>query len=313
MELWTREIQTNEQGKILMDQFMLDEDYNVPEAKRDVRRIVGSEAKTVIENVSWVENYVKVMGKIEFHVLYVGEGLEPVLSILEGKIPFEEMVYAEKSEGIYDVKMARVDLQCSMINSRKLRMKAIVEIELEEQKEGRASIPLDVESSEKLYKKKVKKDILTLYAKRKDTYRIKEEILLSGTKEAIGTVLWTDIQNRKLNTKLEMDEFALTGELQIFCFYESPDGKIDWIEQTVPYQGRIECNGVEPTMYHQVQADLEDVYIDVRMDEDGEMRAIGIEGTLKLAIAIYDEVELEILEDLYSLEKFCKIETKAVT
>ena len=88
MELWTREIQTNEQGKTLMDQFMLDEDYNVPEAKRDVRRIVGSESKPVVENVTWVENYVKVTGKIEFHVLYVGEGLDPVLSTLEGKITF---------------------------------------------------------------------------------------------------------------------------------------------------------------------------------------------------------------------------------
>ncbi len=312
MELWTREIQTNEQGKILMDQFVLDEDYNVPDAKRDVKRIVGSEAKPVVENVTWVENYVKVTGKIEFHILYVGEGLEPTLSTLEGKFPFEEMVYAEKNDGTYDVKMMRVDLLASMINSRKLRMKAVVEMELEEQKEGRESIPLDVESEEKLYKKKTKKDILTLYAKRKDTYRIKEEVTLPGTKETIGAVLWTDIQNRKLNTKLEMDEFVLNGELQVFCFYESPDGKIDWMEQTVSYQGRIECHGAEPSMYHQVQSDLEEVYIDIRMDEDGETRIIGIEGTLKLAIAIYEEIEIELLEDVYSLEKHCEIETKEV-
>ena len=67
------------------------------------------------------------------------------------------------------------------------------------------------------YKIKLKKDILTLYVKRKDTYRIKEEVTLPGTKETIGTMLWTDIQNRKLNTKLEMDEFVLQGEIQVFC------------------------------------------------------------------------------------------------
>ncbi len=312
MELWTREIQTNEQGKILMDQFVLDEDYNVPDSKRDVKRIIGREAKPIVENITWVENYVRITGKIEFHILYVGEGAEPVLAILEGKLPFEEMVYAENGDSVYDVKMMRADLQATMINSRKLRLKAIVELELEEQKEGRETIPLDVNSEEKLYKKKAQKDILTLYAKRKDTYRIKEEIVLPGTKETIGTVLWTDIQNRKLNTKLEEDEFVLTGELQVFCFYESPDGKIDWLEQTVSYQGRIECQGAESAMYHQVQADLEDVYIDVRMDEDGEMRTLGVEGTMKLCITIYEEEKIEMLEDIYSLENNCQIETKEV-
>ena len=133
MELWTREIQTNAQGKIRLDQFVLDEDYNVPDSKRDMQRIIASEAKPIIENVMRVENYVKVNGKLEFQILYVGEGLEPALSSLEGKLPFEEMVYTEAGEDMYDVKMVRVDLRANMIHSRKLRLKAIVELELEEQ------------------------------------------------------------------------------------------------------------------------------------------------------------------------------------
>lgn len=312
MELWTKEIQTNEQGRILVDQFVLDEDYNVPDAKRDVQRIIASEAKVLIENVNWVENYVKVSGKLEFHILYVGEGLEPAVSSLEGKIPFEEMVYAEKTDGIYDVKMMRADLQASMIHSRKLRLKAIVEMEVEEQKESTETIPLDIECKVKLFKKKEKKELLSLFAKKRDTYRIKEEVILPGTKETIGTLLWTDVQNRKLNTKLEMDELLLTGEMQVFCFYESPDGKIDWTSQTVSYQGRIPCQGAEATMYHQVQADLDDVYTDIRMDEDGEMRIIGVEGTLKILLTIYEEEMPEILEDVYSLEKMCDLKIKEV-
>ena len=312
MELWTREIQTNAQGKIRVDQFVLDEDYNVPDSKGDMQRIIASEAKPIVENVVRVENYVRVSGKLEFQILYVGEGLEPSLSSLEGKLPFEEMVYTEMGEEMYEVKMVRADLRASMIHSRKLRLKALVELELEEQKECSESIPLDVESDIPLYKKTGKKDLLTLFAKRKDTYRIKEEITLPGTKETIGCLLWTDIQNRKLNTKLEMDEFVLQGELQVFCFYESPDGKMDWIEQTVSYQGRIPCQGAEESMYHQVQADLEEVTTELRMDEDGEQRIIGIEATMKILLTVYQEENFEILEDLYSLEKQCSLSSKEV-
>ena len=310
MELRTKEILTNERGRIILDQFVLDEDVNVPDSKRDMKRIIASEARLRIEEVKPVENYVKVTGKVEYQVLYVGEGIEAVICSLEGKLPFEEMVYIEEKDGNFDVKLVRVDANAYMIHSRKLRLKAIVELEVKHQREMVEEIPLDIEETEKLYKKKQETEILLLHSKKKDMYRIKEEITLPGTKENIGSMLWSDISNRKLDTKLEVDDFVLSGELLVFCFYESPDGKLDWIEQAVPYQGRITCRGVDETMYHQVQAELEEAHVDVRMDEDGEMRVIGVEGTMRLILTIYYEEKVELLEDVYSLEKQCKLETK---
>ena len=311
MDLWTKEVQINEQGKLILDQFVIDEDMNVPDSKRDVARIIASKADVKLDEVRPIENYVRIKGKLEIQVLYVGEGLESTVSSMEGRIPFEEMVYIEEKQGTYEVKAVRVDLQVTMIHSRKLRIKALMEIEVVSQKERVDEIPLDIEG-EHFFKKKSARKMLMLQEKKKDTYRIKEEIVFPGTKETIGTLLWIDIQNRKLDTKLEMDELLLSGELLVFCFYESPDGKVDWFEQAVPYQGHISCNGIEPTMYHEIQADLEEVYTDVRMDEDGEMRVIGVEGTLKLHITIYKEERLEVLEDVYSLEKQCRLETKEV-
>ena len=85
---------------------------------------------------------------------------------------------------------------------------------------------------------------------------------------------------------------------------------MDWIEQTIPYEGRVECYGAEESMYHHLNVNLEDINVDVRMDEDGEMRTLGIEGTLELKMAVYQEETVDFLEDVYSLEQHCKIETK---
>ena len=117
--------------------------------------------------------------------------------------------------------------------------------------------------------------------------------------------MWTEVNSRKLDTRLEADELKLQGELLLFCFYESLDGKTDWIEQTIPYEGRIECYGVQDNMYHQIYPELTDVNIDVRMDEDGEMRLIGVEATLEVRLIIYEEEQVDILSDIYSLEQAC--------
>ena len=50
---------------------------------------------------------------------------------------------------------------------------------------------------------------------------------------------------------------------------------------------------------------LEDTLVDIRMDEDGEMRILGIEGTLLLRMNFYEEQEMELLEDIYSLQEQC--------
>lgn len=313
MEVITKQIETNRVERRLTNQFMLDEDFNVPDSKNDVEKIVMSDGHVRIDEVKPVENYLRVQGKVEFQVLYVAEGFEPTFSCLEGKIPFVEMVYTEDGgDKNLDIKSVRVELNTNMVHSRKLRIKAMVELELESQKQNVEEIPTDVEADGKIFRRQEKMDLLKLHTSKKDTYRIKEELVLPGTKETIGVMLWNDIVNRKLDTKLAVDELQLSGELLAFCFYESPDGKIDWIEQTVPYQGRVECYGVDETMYHHVQANLEEVHADIRVDEDGEMRIVGIEGTLQVCIAVYEEEQVEILEDMYSLENTCVLETKDV-
>ena len=307
MEIMKREIQRKQTGKSVIDQFVMDEDYNVPDSKRDVERIIVTEGKVKIEEVKPVENYLRVIGKLKFQILYVGEGIEPTLCSLEGELPFEEMVYTDELDSTYEIKSTRVEMQAMMIHSRKLRFKTMIELEVISQKLVTEEIPIDVESNVKIYKKKIPMDLLKLEMSKNDMYRIREEITLSGTKETIGAILWTDVSNRKLDTKLGTDELEISGELLVFCFYESPEGKIDWLEQIVPYHGNVECYGAEVNMYHQMNTELEDIMIEARMDEDGEMRVLGVEGTLKMHIEIYEEEKMEALKDVYSLEKQCKL------
>lgn len=310
MEFIKKQIRINRMEKGVSDQFFVDDDYNVPDAKRDVSKIVMSKGEAKVEEIKPLENYVKVTGNVYFQILYVTEEGETKLASLEGKCPFEEMVYVDTGveDGAYTIRSLRTEFTASMIHSRKLNIKAMVELEIGKEVAEDISITTGIESEHTLYKKKKEYQLLQLHTGKRDTYRIKEEVLLSGTKENMGILLWTDISNRKLDTKLEEDTLQLTGELSVFCLYESPEGKVDWIEQSVSYEGQVNCSGVNSSMYHYVTANLEEINVDMRSDEDGEMRSIGIEGTLDLRIAIYEEENVEVLEDVYSLQKECHLQ-----
>ena len=64
MELIRKPIHYTKEGKRTFDQFYLDEDYNVPDAKDDVQRIIQGNARVKTEEIRLVENYVRITGKV---------------------------------------------------------------------------------------------------------------------------------------------------------------------------------------------------------------------------------------------------------
>ena len=83
MEYVTKQMQTYRTGKTITDQFYIDDDYNVPDAKSDVKRVILGEGTLAVEDMKIVENYIRVAGKLNFKVLYVTDEGETRLSCLE--------------------------------------------------------------------------------------------------------------------------------------------------------------------------------------------------------------------------------------
>ena len=118
-------------GRRIVDQFYLDEDFNVPDAKDDVLKIIYGKAEIHIDDVKTVESYLRVSGRLYFHVLYSPSRMEPRLDMLEGNFPFEEMVYLDgETGGNYFVSSSRVEFMPSLVHSRKLGIRAMVELEI---------------------------------------------------------------------------------------------------------------------------------------------------------------------------------------
>ena len=311
MELIRRPIHYTQEGKSIFDQFYLDGDYNVPEQKEDVQRIIHGTAELKAEDIRPVENYVRVTGKVYFKILYMSASGDPRPAAIEGSMPFEEMVYAQ-SDGneTFFLRNVRTEFTASVVHSRKLSLRIMAEMEVGREWIRDEELTEDVESDIPVYRKTQKMNLLRLAVSRKDTYRIKEEFNIPGTKERIGQVLLTDLSVRRLDIRMGQDEVLLRGELEVFCMYLSAEEKADWISQSVPFEGRILCDGVTESMFYHIQHTLEDTLTDVRLDEDGEMRVLGIEATLALRMNIFEEEETEVLKDLYSLEQQCVFDTK---
>ena len=109
MEFMKKQMHVNCMEKGITDQFFVDDDYNVPDAKRDISKIVMSKGTAKVEEMKPLENYIRVTGNVYFQILYVTEEGETKLTSLEGngicgKRCRGRYIYSEESShGVYRI------------------------------------------------------------------------------------------------------------------------------------------------------------------------------------------------------------------
>ena len=190
MELETRRIRGLEMKKTVVDQFYIDEEFNVPDSKEDVRRILLGKGEVRIEDTSRAEAYVKVSGKIFYRIVYLPDHAEPLPTFLEGSLPFEEMIYleeeGEEGQELQQIRVSRLEFTPGLIHSRKLSLRVMVELQVFRDLMKEEELTVGVPEDQNLCCKKKAGSVLELKVSQKDRYRIKEEMKLPKTKENIG-------------------------------------------------------------------------------------------------------------------------------
>jgi len=288
-------------------QLTLDDDFNVPDVKPDIDKIIKEQGEVRITDIKAMNGKLLVKGALRFNVLYLnGEDQRPVHNIA-GEIPFDEVINMDLTCADDDptVKWELEDLSTGMINSRKLSVKSIVQLNVSVEELYDEETAVMVEGSEDVQYMNKKIEITDVGVKRKDTFRIKDEILLPANKGNISTLLYHDIGLNNVEVRLLEDRFSIKGEIPVFILYTSEDEEnpMEYYETEIPFGGVIECNGCNEDMIEDILFRISDKFIEIKADEDGEERAFDIEVILDMDIKVYKIEEPEILCDIYSPSK----------
>lgn len=309
MKLITQKVHMNKCNCRETKQITLDRDFNVPDARPDALQIMKEQGEIQIEEVHMVEGKASVKGELKFQILYAVEGDLPV-SEMSGSIPFDELIplsCADQGDEL-TVHAEIGDLRSELINSRKLGMKAIVNLEVSAGTVCDGEGAVDIEEDADIYTKKKMLEVSRLVFSKKDTLRVRDEWKIPGTKDAIGHILYSDIQMGEMNARIEEEQLRVEGQAQIFIIYlsDGEEPELNFFENTLPIEGQIECHGCDSGMVAQVITGIHSRDLEVKEDEDGESRVLDAELVVDFDIKVYGQEQLELLTDFYSPKVKCK-------
>lgn len=304
MEIVRKNISMNHICGRSQTQITLDDDFIVPDSKPDILKRIADCGEVIIEGMKAGDGRASVNGKMQFSLLYQADKTGGAPDCMEGSIDFGETVGMDGLSAGDTLKCTAKleDLSISLINGRKISVSAIVSLELYGENTYMSSAAVDIESGDICCLKK-NIGMLSLVENKRDILRVREQCELSANKPNAGNILWSVPELRNVETKAAADELIVRGEIHLFAMYfpEDDDENIQYVEETLPFTGKLPLAGADERMVADVLVVPAQKQVAVKPDYDVEPRILEAELVLDLDIKLYEEQNISLMTDVYSV------------
>ena len=281
MELTKNRITTTNLKAAKYMEFTVDDDFNVPDAKGDIDRLIASKGQISVEDIDVMENRVRITGIVNYAILYQTDRENDVFESQEGDLPFEEIINSDGLEPGDKVSIQGLleDLYVTVINSRKYEVRGLVGIKVWACQQVTAEGATGIANGSGIECMTEKVCFTNVVASSKDIMKIKE-----------------------LDSKATDVGVHIRGRMDVFVIYKPEDelAPVQYMNATREFQDTISCDGIDEDMI------LDDIIsvgrgsVTVRADDDGEDRVLQIESSLNVDIKVYEDVEADLLKDMFS-------------
>ncbi len=314
MELIKRNIHMDRLKCKASIQITLEDDINISDSRPDALKLIMDRGNVVIEEVRVTDDHVGVKGRLKVHLLYLAEGQKAKVSAMEGEIPFDEQIYMEgvrNGDGV-SVSWEIEDLSTGLINSRKFSAQSVLLLKTVCEEICDEETAIDISGTEPVEFRRKSLSIASMAMKKKDIFRMKEEVEIPGSFPNIFSMIWWEVEPTEVEFKMLDDKISVQGEIRAFFLYtgEGEEEEICHYETVLPFAGSLGCDGAREGMIPEIRYLAETKEVVVRPDFDGEERVITFELCLNMDICAYEEEQVDILSDVYGVVQETSVQEK---
>ncbi len=281
----------------------LDDDFILDDVKPDIRTKIKERGDVIIEKVKGMEGRVGISGRLKYQLLYnTDNGCE----CMEGEVPFEEVIAIEGVTAQALVKCLGFleDISIHVVHSRKISVKALIKlnISIKSMYGNETVLRMEMENLQTRYRRI---NAMRLVASQKDIFRIRESITMPTVNDSVGKILWYELEPESMEFRMRDNELMIKGELAVFCIYtsEQMENNINFHTEKIPFTGKISLNDSIENAYPDISVSISEKNLNVRADNNGEMRMLDAEVIIDMDIKAYGEENCEVLADAYSPSK----------
>lgn len=291
----------------------IEQDILVPDTKPDVMKIIKVDNNVYVTSKEVMDSSIRVTGQISYFVIYIST---------DGQIRGVNMSYPFVK--VIDDKSIKKDMKVRIIptvkniiyslpNERKIAVKTEALFRYKLSEIGEIEILSRIEECNSLECKMSKDSFFNIVEYKSDVFEAREDIMLPEGLPGANEIL--RVSNNIVNTeyKVSYNKILVKGEIKTDIVYTSitDNNEIYNYETNIPFTGMLEFSNISDNSKFDLNYSLRN--FEITLDTSNETgRMITVSADVDVDAILYEEKEIEYIEDFYSIEDNLEYESNGI-
>ena len=276
----------------------LKQDFIVPDSKPDIFSILDGNFYIYFSKINLQSGILKSYGNIEAYLTYLSSEEETIglKTIFNFDDVVEDISISEKMNLQYEIEINKKEIK--IINERKITIMITLQIIYDFYKVEEFELFNDFNQIEgiQINSQKIKMNSFTGMGS--NLASLKEEIKIESS-DIISDILKvnTNISNKEV--KISYHKVLTKADIEISLIYLTQDGRVRCVKEKFPMMSFIEMEEVNEEDFCNTEYQVRNIVLNWK---NGEENSVTVQMEYEIFCKAFEEKELEIVKDVYSLK-----------
>ena len=279
------------------ENFIAQGDSIIPDIKPDILNDIFTSGTVCIYKKEINEDKIRLDGGVNTYIVYQADDENNSVRSLNVNLDFTQMIDMENArpEMNLRVKVTLKNIECKVINGRKINVKAFIEAEVKISSNEDIQVINGVNLSgiQTLNKSLnvnslVGRGMVRTYAK---------DTLVIDNIDNLSEIMKVDLNVSNKDIKVSYNKVLAKADLNVKILYLTEDNRINSVQSTIPVMSFIDIEDVTEDDSYNTEYEINNLVIKPNNIDE---HSIYVEVELEVSCEVYKNQEINLIQDLYS-------------
>lgn len=279
------------------ENFIAQGDSIIPDIKPDILNDIFTSGTVCIYKKEINEGKIRLDGGVNTYIVYRADDENNSVRSLNVNLDFTQMIDMENAspEMNLDVKVSLKNIECKVINGRKINVKAFIEAEakISSNEDIQVINGVNLSGIQTLNKSLnvnslVGRGTVRTYAK---------DTLVIDNIDNLSEIMKVDLNVSNKDIKVSYNKVLAKADLNVKILYLTEDNRINSVQSTIPVMSFIDIEDVTEDDSYNTEYEIKNLVI---KPNNVDEHSIYVEVELEVSCEVYKNQEINLIQDLYS-------------
>lgn len=280
------------------ENIIIEGDAIIPDIKPDILNAINTDGTICIYKKEVLDGKIKLEGCINTNVMYLADNEESGVRGFSTNIDFVKFIEIEKAKSGMDMEcdICLKNIECKIVNGRKIAIKAIAEVTIQLTVNRNVEFIEDINNLQDIQKLNKKIMVNSMLGSGETRCFAKDTVVIDNI-DNLAEIMKTDIEIINKETKVSYNKVLVKADLKVKIMYITEDNRINCVNTKIPIMGFIDIQNITESNICEIKYCIKNLSI---KPNNAEEHSIYVEAEVEVKCNVFEEKEIELIEDLYS-------------